>query len=82
VTVRERQAALVVPVSALQSFEGNTVVFTREGDHYAPRPLKLGERDSRNVEVLEGLAAGEEIVVEQSYLIKADLEKESASHEH
>ena len=44
--------------------------------------MKLGERDARNAEVLEGLKAGEEIVVEQSYLIKADLEKGSAAHEH
>jgi cobalt-zinc-cadmium efflux system membrane fusion protein len=82
VTVRERQAALAVPVSALQSFEGETVVFVREGDHYAPRIVKLGERDADNAEVLDGLKAGEDIVVEQSYLIKADLEKESAGHEH
>ncbi len=34
-----------------------------------------------NAEVLEGLKAGEEIVVEQSYLIKADLEKASAAHD-
>ena len=40
--------------------------------------MQLGERDARNAEVLEGLKDGEEIVVEQSYLIKADLEKESA----
>ena len=78
VTVHERQAALVVPITALQTFEGDTVVFTREGNTYAPRTLKLGERDARNAEVLEGLKEGEEIVVEQSYLIKADLEKESA----
>ncbi len=82
VTVNERQAGLVVPVTALQSFEGGTVVFVHENGSYAPRPVKLGERDSRNVEVLEGLKAGEEVVVEQSYLIKADLEKESAGHEH
>ena len=44
--------------------------------------MKLGERDGRNAEVLEGLTADEEIVVEQSYLIKADLEKGSAAHEH
>lgn len=82
VTVHERQAALVVPVSALQTFEGETVVFMREGEEYTPRAVKLGERDARNAEVLEGLKGGEEIVVEQSYLIKADLEKESAGHEH
>jgi len=82
VTVHERQAALVVPVSALQTFEGETVVFTREGTAYRPRVLKLGERDATNAEVLEGLQAGDEIVVDQSYLIKADLEKESAGHGH
>jgi len=82
VTVRERQAALVVPVLALQTFEGETVVFTREGNSYTPRVVKLGERDALNAEVLEGLKEGEEVVVEQSYLIKADLEKESAGHEH
>jgi len=82
VTVQERQAALVVPVTAIQTFEGETVVFTREGNSFTPRAVKLGERDALNAEVLEGLQEGEEIVVEQSYLIKADLEKESAGHEH
>jgi len=80
--VRERQAALVVPVLALQTFEGEAVVFIREGNSYTPRAVKLGERDALNAEVLEGLKEGEEVVVEQSYLIKADLEKESAAHEH
>ena len=82
VTVSEREAALVVPISALQEFEGDTVVFTREGNVYRPRPVKVGERDGRNAEILEGVDANEEIVVEQSYLIKADLEKGSAAHEH
>lgn len=82
VTVKERQAALVVPVSALQSFEGETVVFVREGNSYTPRVPRLGERDPLNAEILGGLQEGDEIVVEQSFLIKADLEKESAGHEH
>jgi cobalt-zinc-cadmium efflux system membrane fusion protein len=82
VTVSQRQAALVVPVSALQAFEGDTVVFVHEGEKYTPRAVKLGEKDATNAEVLEGLQGGEVIVVEQSYLMKADLEKESAAHEH
>jgi cobalt-zinc-cadmium efflux system membrane fusion protein len=32
--------------------------------------------------VLEGLAPGAEIVVEQSFLVKADIEKSGASHDH
>jgi cobalt-zinc-cadmium efflux system membrane fusion protein len=81
VTVSQRQAAIVVPLGALQAFEGDTVVFIREGKRYAPRPVKLGQKDANNAQVLEGLEGGEDIVVEQSYLIKADLEKESAAHE-
>lgn len=82
VTVSEREAAIVVPVTALQTFEGKAVVFVRKGDEYTPQAVKIGQRDVTNAEVLEGLTGGEEIVVEQSYLIKADLEKESAGHEH
>jgi len=81
VTVSERQAALVVPVAALQTLENATVVFTRSGDTYTARPIRIGARDADNVEVLGGLTAGEEVVVEQSYIVKADLEKESAAHE-
>jgi len=82
VTVSERRAALVVPLSAIQSLEGGQVVFVRSGETYSARPVKLGERDSEHVEVLQGVAAGDEIVVEQSYLVKSDIEKASAAHEH
>ena len=32
--------------------------------------------------MLGGVEVGEEVVVEQSYLIKADIEKAGAAHEH
>lgn len=81
VTVSERKAALIVPNSALQTFDHATVVFTRTGDVYTARPIQIGERDADNVEVLTGLNPGEAVVVAQSYLIKADLEKASAADE-
>jgi membrane fusion protein, heavy metal efflux system len=82
VTVTQREAPRVVPVGSLQTFEGNTVVFVRNGEEYTPRAVKIGQRDAISAEVLEGLSGGEHVVVEQSYLIKADLEKGSAAHEH
>lgn len=82
VTVAQKAAALTVPLSALQELDGAQVVFVREGETYAARPLRLGQRDARNVEVLSGLRAGEQVVVAQSYLIKADIEKAGAAHEH
>ena len=82
ITVAQRQADRVLPLSALQTLEGTEVVFVREGEEYEARRVTLGERDASHVEVLAGVETGEEVVVEQSFLLKADLEKSAASHEH
>lgn len=82
VTVAERPVALMVPLAALQRFRDLDVVFVRYGEDYEIRPLELGRRDGVNVEVLSGLAAGDPVVVAQSYLVKADIEKAGASHDH
>lgn len=82
VTVSEAPAGLVVPLAAVQSFRDRQVVFVRVDEDYEIRPLELGRRDSRNVEVLGGLEPGADVVVEQSYLVKADIEKSGASHDH
>ncbi|WP_161554175.1 efflux RND transporter periplasmic adaptor subunit [Stenotrophobium rhamnosiphilum] len=82
VTVGESNAALIVPLSALQTFRDWDVVFVNEGDRYQAQPVKLGRRDSDSAEVLSGLAAGARVVVANSYLVKADIEKSGASHDH
>jgi|JI8StandDraft_1071087.scaffolds.fasta_scaffold00666_6 cobalt-zinc-cadmium efflux system membrane fusion protein len=82
ITVEQQPATLVVPLSALQSFRDWTVAFVRVGDTFEIRPLELGKRDATRVEVLSGLKAGDQVVVEQSYLVKADIEKSGASHDH
>lgn len=82
ITVDRAQVPLVVPLAALQEVDGREVVFVRAGETYAARAVTLGRRDARSVEVLSGLRAGEQVVVEQSYVIKADLEKSGATHEH
>lgn len=82
ITVERQPAALVVPVAALQTFRDWDVVFVRVGDTYEARPVELGKRDAAQVEVLSGLRAGDQVVVEQSYLVKADIEKAGASHDH
>ncbi|WP_241093320.1 efflux RND transporter periplasmic adaptor subunit [Xanthomonas sp.] len=82
VTVAQQPAALAVPVAALQTFRDWEVVFVRVGDTYEVRPVRIGARDARQVQVLSGLKAGDQVVVEQSYLVKADIEKSGASHDH
>lgn len=82
VTVEQQPVSLAVPLTALQRMDERDVVFVREGERYIARPVRIGRRDARRMEVLSGLRAGEQVVVEQSFLIKADIEKSGASHEH
>jgi cobalt-zinc-cadmium efflux system membrane fusion protein len=82
VAVAETAAALVVPNSALQSCRAFTVVFAKVGETYEVRMLELGDSDGEATVVLGGLEPGTTIVTGNSYLIKADIEKSGASHDH
>lgn len=82
VTVGEFEVALAVETKALQVFRDWQVVFIQIGDSYEIRPLELGRSDARFTEVLSGLNPGDRYVVENSYLLKADLEKSGAAHNH
>lgn len=82
VSVASTQAQLTVLESGLQRFRDFTVVFAQVGDTYEVRMLELGARDGERVEVLGGLKPGTRYVSQQSFLIKADIEKSGASHDH
>ena len=86
ITVDRQPADLVVPVTALQtaedeSGESSDVVYVQQGDIYHTRLVKLGRRDAQKAEVLDGLKVGERVVVQQSFLVKADIEKSSVEDE-
>ena len=82
VTVGAVSAPVTVKVAGLQTLFERPVVFSRHGEVYQARPLRLGRRGGGRAEVLEGLEAGEEYVTEGSFLIKADIGKAGASHDH
>lgn len=76
------EVPLAVRAEAVQTWREMDVVFTRVGDAYEVRPVTLGRRSGDLVEVLDGLAPGQEYVAVGSYLLKAELEKAGASHDH
>lgn len=78
----EAQVPIAVAAEAIQSLRGWQVVFGRYGEFFEARPLTLGRSDGRFVEVLEGLKAGEQYATKNSFLIKADIGKSGASHDH
>jgi cobalt-zinc-cadmium efflux system membrane fusion protein len=82
VQIGEARVPLAVRRSGLQGFRDFTVVFQQVGETYEVRMLELGRQDDTFVEVLSGLKSGVQYVAENSYLIKADIEKSGASHDH
>ncbi len=73
---------LAVKRIGLQGFRDFTVVYAKFDDEYEVRMLDLGREAGEWVEVLGGLEPGTEYVTENSYIIKADIEKSGASHDH
>ncbi len=82
VTVGLREVPLAVKESGLQRFREFTVVFAQVGETYEVRMLELGDRDGEYAEVLGGIKSGTNYVVEQSFLIRQDIEKSGAIHDH
>lgn len=82
VTSSQAEVPVAVQVDAIQSVRDWQVVFGRHGQQLEARPLTLGRSDGRLVEVLSGLSAGERYAAKNSFVIKAELGKAGASHEH
>lgn len=82
VDIAQTPVALMVDNRALQSFRDWQVVFIQVGNTYEIRPLELGRTDGQFTEVLSGLNTGDSYVVENSFLLKSDLEKSGAAHDH
>lgn len=82
IVVAERKVALAVRKSAVQSFREMAVVFAKYGNTFEVRMLEFGIEDDEYIEVLAGLKADTEYATANSFLLKADVEKDGASHDH
>jgi len=82
VTQAETMVAMAVKADALQTFRDWDVVFIKVGNLLEARPLELGRRDGEWVEVLSGLTPGLEYAGKNSFVVKADVLKSGAGHDH
>lgn len=72
------RTGIFVPDGALQDVNGLHVVFvTADGTNFAVRAVKLGSRARGLVEVVDGLAPGDHIVVDGAFMVKGELLKGS-----
>lgn len=84
VIVREQSAFLNLPSTAVQRIEGQPVVFLKisEGSFAATLIQIKGSDKGEFIEIIEGLKEGDEIVVTNTFLLKAELGKSEAEHSH
>lgn len=63
-----------VPSSAVQNIKNEQVVFvaTSDANVFAMRPVRLGPEANGRYSVLEGLAVGDRVVTEGSFLLRAE----------
>jgi membrane fusion protein, heavy metal efflux system len=77
---------VVIPLAAVKRLAGRDVVFvpgeSRGRSGFRARPVTLGEHGRLRVAVRSGLAAGERYVSEGAFLLKAEIGKNQAAHEH
>lgn len=76
----------LVPVDAVQTLEGRSVVFVPAGDEgrFRAQPVELGEEGGRGVEIRRGLLPGDPVVVAGAFDLKSALtaRTRSAGHDH
>lgn len=74
ISARAGEAArLVVPASAVIDSGTRQVVIVAKGEgRFQPRPVKLGMRGGDQVEILDGVTEGEEVVTSANFLIDAE----------
>jgi cobalt-zinc-cadmium efflux system membrane fusion protein len=74
----EDRPALVVPEGAIQEIQSRPAVFVRTAPGtFVLRPVEVGEHLDGTVEIVNGLASGEEVVVTGAFLLKSELLKNS-----
>ena len=82
VSIDEITVPLMLPKSALVTFEGETSVFVETPDGFTPRAVTTGRSDATSLEIVSGLTAGESCVVKGAFTLKAELSKAAFGDGH
>lgn len=82
VEISTRTVPVAVNIDAIQTMENESVIFKVHDNTFVAAHVEVGETDDQWAEILSGLDVGEEYVSENSFLIKADILKSGASHDH
>lgn len=82
VTLERVRVPVAVPEAAIVRMPRGPAVFRADGSRFELQPVELGRSDGRWTEILSGLDAGDRVVITEAFLLKAELGKSEATHDH
>lgn len=82
ITSGSSSGGMTVPSEAVQTVEGNTVVFVQTSEGFKAVPVLVGRQASGRSEILRGLTGNERIASTNAFLLKAEMAKGEAEHGH
>jgi cobalt-zinc-cadmium efflux system membrane fusion protein len=82
IALQEAPAGVAVPPSSLQTWRGRDAVFVHVNGIWEARPVRTGRRGGSWIELLSGVEAGTEVATGNTFLLRAEIEKAGASHDH
>lgn len=78
----EADAAVTIVSEAIQSVEDKPTVFVKIKDGFQATPVKVGRSDGKLTEIIQGLTSGTPYAAQGSFVLKSELGKDAAGHEH
>ena len=82
VLLGEQKVAVAVKQSAVQYIAGKPVVFVETKEGFEAREVEFGLKDDDMAEIIFGVVAGDKVVTGNSFVLKAEIGKGEATHEH
>jgi len=73
---------IAISQESVQKIDGQECAFIVMEGGFEIRPIKTGRFDEKNIEVVSGIDEGEKYAATNSFLLKADHEKDEAEHMH
>ncbi|MEO5617606.1 MAG: efflux RND transporter periplasmic adaptor subunit [Candidatus Eisenbacteria bacterium] len=82
IVVDDRPATIAVPDAAVQQLRGKDHVFVEVDGGFVAREITRGATDGEWTEILSGLRPGERFASRGGFILKSELQKSEASHDH
>ncbi len=78
----DQAVPVAVNSEAVQTIDGETMLFVATPGGFVARQVKVGRSDGHKVELSSGLQAGESYAASKTFVLKSELGKASAEHGH